>query len=78
MIAYFADGPINGQTRDIPAFMPVYRVPIVEKIGPGYWESAADLREPDDFPSVRVAVYYISQESLDSGAPIYIFRKVER
>lgn len=78
MISYFADGPINGQKRDIPAYTPVYRVPIVKKITVDYWEASADLSKTDVWPNPRVGRYLLSSINLRTGEPIYIFDGIER
>jgi hypothetical protein len=80
MIAFFADGPLNGQTRDI-TFTFHYRVPLLTKIedwGPGYWEGDAEnqLSEIGSRPW-QVGYYAPTDAYLKTGTRIFVFQGIE-
>lgn len=78
MRAYFADGPLNGQFREIPDRLMTYRVPIVSKLGPGYWEGVFDpLSERIDVKPPPIGLYKRSRETLRTGVVIFIFEGLE-
>jgi hypothetical protein len=77
MIAYFADGPLNGQRRELPDGTPRWRVPLMEPFSVDYWE-VSDLYSPTKAPNVRVGYYEPANAYLDDGARIYVYQGIER
>jgi hypothetical protein len=80
MIAYFADGPLNGQVRDIPSLTYRYRVPLLSKPsdwGLNYWEGSDVLTEVSVHSFPKVGYYEPSGAYLKTGAQIFVFQGIE-
>lgn len=77
MIAYFADGPLNGQQRELPDYTPRWRVPLIQPVSIDYWE-ASDKYTPKLADNVRVGYYEPVDAKLTTGARIFVFKGIER
>jgi hypothetical protein len=74
VIVFFADGPLNGQWREIPSGAMRWRVPLHEPMTIGYWEASDP---PVEVPGIRVGYYEPTGCHLKTGAMIYVFGGVE-
>jgi hypothetical protein len=75
MIVYFADGPLNGQRREVPASTWRWRVPIMNPTSVDYWEASEALLLK---ANIRVGYYEVTACSLFTDESIFIFKGIER